>query len=216
MNSAQPDGGDRSAGRRRRTAAERRGDLVLGVLTGRHSLASSARRAGVTEAEFSRWISRFVEAGEVGLRYGGKVSAAALPGDLAAQNDALRAKLTELRDEAARWKTMAGDLLGPFSELEAIRTAERMSVSRFCALLSIPCRSYFRGLVLLRSGNGGKKRRPAPCTESCASIVAAYMAVWPRHGHRKLHALMAADGHVTSPSTVLRAMRLLQRRSHER
>lgn len=186
---------------------------MLAVLTGRESAASSARRAGVTEAEFSRWIARFVAAGESGLRQGGKAAPALGSGDLAAQNEALRVRLDELRDEAARWKRLAGDVLGPFRELEAIRLADGMPVSRFCALLRIPCRSYFRGLLLLRSGMVDREGRPAPCTESCASIVAAYMAVWPGHGHRKLHALMAADGHITSPSTVLRAMRLLQRQN---
>lgn len=190
---------------------QRRGNLVLSVLTGRDSPASAAHKGGVSEAELSSWIARFVAAGELGLRQGGRTPPPLRTGDVAAQNDALRAQLGELRDEAARFKRLADGSLGPFRELEAIRLAEGMSVSKFCILLQIPSRSYYRGLVLLRSGETESKRRPAPCTESCAAVVAAYMAVWPGHGHRKLHALMTADGHVTSPSTVLRAMRLLQR-----
>ncbi len=185
---------------------------MLAVLKGTSSVASSARCAGVTQAEFSRWIDRFVEAGQAGLRHGGKVAPPVAPGDLAARNEALRARLTELRGEARRWKHRAGDLLGPVPEIEAIRLAEGMPVSRFCAILRIPYRSYFRRLVRLRAGVAATRRRPAPCTENCASIVAAYMAAWPEHGHRRLHALMTADGHVTSPSTVLRAMRLLRLR----
>lgn len=165
----------------------------------------------MTEAELSGWIARFVAAGELGLRQGGRTPPPLGPGDVAAQNDALRVRLGELRDEAALLKRLADGSLGPFHELEAIRLAHGMPVSRFCLLLQIPCRSYYRGLVLLRSGQTERKRRPAPCVESCAAIVETYMAVWPRHGHRKLHALMTMDGHVTSPSTVLRAMRLLQR-----
>jgi len=93
-----------------------------------------------------------------------------------------------------------------------IRQDTAMPVSRFCALFGIPCRSYFRRLARLRSGESqARKRVAAPCTELCAPIVAAYTARWPEFGHRTLHALMAADGHVTSPSTVLRAMRLLRR-----
>jgi uncharacterized SAM-binding protein YcdF (DUF218 family) len=93
-----------------------------------------------------------------------------------------------------------------------IRQDTEMPVSRFCALFGIPCRSYFRRLARMRSGESqAGKRLPAPSTELCAPIVAAYTARWPEFGHRTLHALMAADGHVTSPSTVLRAMRLLRR-----
>lgn len=41
-------------------------------------------------------------------------------------------------------------------------------------------------------------------------ILARYTAQWPNYGHRRLHRLMLADGHVTSASTVFRALRLLR------
>lgn len=186
---------------------------MVAVLAGKLSSASAARRAHVSDAEFAQWIERFVEAGRVGLQHSSTTALPARSGDLTAQNEALRARLSELRAEAERWRNRAGNLLGPFRDIEAIRLAEQMSVARFCALLRMSRRSYFRRLVRLRSGETASTRRPAPCTEHCASIVAAYMAVWPEYGHRKLHALMMADGHVTSPSTVLRAMRRLRRRS---
>jgi putative transposase len=93
-----------------------------------------------------------------------------------------------------------------------IRQDTAMPVSRFCVLLGIPCRSYFRRLARTRCGETvTRKRRSAPSTELCALIVAEYTAIWPDYGHRRLHALMAEDGHVISPSTVLRAMRMLRR-----
>jgi hypothetical protein len=169
----------------------------------------------VSDAEFSQWIERFVEAGKVGLKHGSTAAQPVRSADLTAQNDALHARLIELRAEAERWRNRAGNLLGRFQDIEAIRLAEEMSVARFCALLRMSRRSYFRRLVRLRSGETGNTRRPAPCTENCVSIVATYMGAWPGYGHRKLHALMMADGHITSPSTVLRAMRRLRRRNRD-
>jgi putative transposase len=93
-----------------------------------------------------------------------------------------------------------------------IRQDTAMPVSRFCVLLGIPCRSYFRRLARIRAGESlSRPRRAAPSTELCAPLVAAYAARWPELGHRRLHSALAADGHVTSPSTVLRALRLLRR-----
>jgi putative transposase len=90
-----------------------------------------------------------------------------------------------------------------------IREDAAMPVSRFCDILGIPRRSYFRRLTRMRSGDGAAgRRRAAPCVQLCGPIVATYTARWPELGHRRIHALMAGDGHVTSPSTVLRAMRL--------
>lgn len=202
-----------STGLKRPSPAQRRVDLVIAVLAGKLSLVSGARRAHVSDTEFAQWIDRFIEAGEAGLQHSSTTAQPVSSADLTAQNEALRARLAELRAEAEHWRNRAGNLLGPFRDIEAIRLAEHMSVARFCALLRMPRRSYFRQLVRLRSGETGNTRRPAPCTETCASIVAAYMAIWPEYGHRKLHALMMADGHITSPSTVLRAMRRQRRKS---
>lgn len=213
MRSAYHADNPRSTGPKRSSPAQRRADLVVAVLAGKVSSASAARRAHVSDAEFAQWIERFVEAGKAGLQHGSTAAQPVRPGDLRAQNDALRARLSELRAEAERCRSRAGNLLGPFRDIEAIRLAEEMSVARFCALLRMSRRSYFRRLVRLRSGETGNARRPAPCIENCISIVSAYMAAWPEYGHRKLHALMMADGHITSPSTVLRAMRCLRRRN---
>jgi hypothetical protein len=97
-------------------------------------------------------------------------------------------------------------------DLETIREDAAMPVSRFCDVVGIPRRSYFRGLARMRSAeNAAVTDRPPSSVQLCAPIVAAYVARWPEYGHRRIHALMLRDGHVTSPSTVLRAMRLLRR-----
>ena len=92
-----------------------------------------------------------------------------------------------------------------------IREDAEMPISRFCDVLGIPRRSYFRRLALLRSGESAVHGRTAALlTQLSAPIIAEYAARWPEYGHRRIHALMLSDGHVTSPATVLRAMRLMR------
>ena len=89
-----------------------------------------------------------------------------------------------------------------------IRQDAAMPVSRFCQLTGIPRRTYHRKLARARSGEPAvKSPRPAPVVERWEPVVAKYAADWPAWGHRKIHTLMAVDGHATSVSTVERAMR---------
>jgi putative transposase len=83
-----------------------------------------------------------------------------------------------------------------------------MPVSRFCQLTGIPRRTYHRRLGRWRAGGPlGKGPWPAPAVEKTEPVAAKYAADWPAWGHRKIHALMTADGHTASVSTVERAMR---------
>jgi len=83
-----------------------------------------------------------------------------------------------------------------------------MPVSRFCQVTGIPRRTYHRWLAWHRRGESAAKGPwPAPVAESVEPVAAKYAADWPAWGHRKIHALMAADGHDTPVSTVERAMR---------
>jgi putative transposase len=89
-----------------------------------------------------------------------------------------------------------------------IRCESGMPVSRFCALTGIPRRTYQRKLARHRSGLPVVKGPwPAPALEATEPVAAKYAADWPAWGHRKIHALMAADRHLTSVSTVERALR---------
>ena len=83
-----------------------------------------------------------------------------------------------------------------------------MPVSRFCALTGIPRRTYHRWLARSRSGlPAGKGPWPAPAVEAVEPLAAKYAAEWPAWGHRKIHALLTADGYTASVSAVERAMR---------
>lgn len=89
-----------------------------------------------------------------------------------------------------------------------IRQDAAMPVSRFCTLIGIPRRTYHRHLARHRAGAAVVKGPwPAPAVEAVEPIAATYAADWPAWGHRKIHALMAVDGHTASASTVERALR---------
>jgi transposase InsO family protein len=74
-------------------------------------------------------------------------------------------------------------------------------------LTGIPRRSYTRWRAKTAAGNPPKGSWPAPVVEPLEPIAAKYAADWPAWGHRKIHWLMAADGHTTSASSVERALR---------
>jgi len=59
----------------------------------------------------------------------------------------------------------------------------------------------------LRHGESVKGPWPAPVVDSVEAVSAKYAGAWPAWGHRKIAALMRADGHAVSTSTVERALR---------
>jgi transposase InsO family protein len=74
-------------------------------------------------------------------------------------------------------------------------------------LAGIPERSYRRWRARLRDGQPVKGPWPAPRIEEIEAVAVKYAEAWPAWGHRKIAALMRADGHVVSTSTVERALR---------
>lgn len=82
-----------------------------------------------------------------------------------------------------------------------------MPVSRFAPLAGIPERTYRRRLARLRAGEPLKGPWPAPKTDAIEVLAAKYAADWPAWGHRKIAAMMRADGHDASTSSVQRALR---------
>src|SRR5690348_12130607 len=95
-----------------------------------------------------------------------------------------------------------------------IRESARMPVSRFCVLVGIPRRTYCRMQSRHRSGHAQDKGPwPAPSMDTVELMLPDYLARHPDLGHRRIHALMLADGHATSPSTVLRAIQRLGRQT---
>ena len=95
-----------------------------------------------------------------------------------------------------------GDLPG-FADLELIRIEGALPVARFCALLGIPRASWYRWKRAVRGRRG---RWPAPVVDALEPVAAGYAATFAAWGHRKLWALLQADGYHVSMSSVARAL----------
>ena len=210
-----PESRESAVGERVRTAgptAEDRLRAVLSVLSSRTSCAQEALRRGVAEADVERWKRLFIDSGRQGLLLSGRLKPQPSAGSLGAQNaalkSALRKKLTELR----ACRQMAHELLGPFVRVEEIRQESEITISRFCVLIDVSRRTYFRRLVLLKYARSPEDGHDSTSiTSTCAQLVEDYLAKNPGYGHRRIHGLMIADGHMVSASTVLRAIRTSQR-----
>lgn len=82
-----------------------------------------------------------------------------------------------------------------------------MPVSRFAALAGIPERTYWYRVARLRAGTTSKGPWPAPAVDLVEAAAAKLAADRPAWGHRKIAALLRADGYLVSDSTVERALR---------
>jgi len=82
-----------------------------------------------------------------------------------------------------------------------------MPVSRFSRLAGITERTWRRRLARYRAGDPSKGPWPAPKVDDIEATAAKYAVDWPAWGHRKIAAMMRADGHQVSTSTVQRALR---------
>jgi len=94
-----------------------------------------------------------------------------------------------------------GDLPG-FADLELIRVEAALSVAGFCVLLGIPRASWYRWKAAARP----RRHRRAPVVDSLEPVAARYAATFAAWGHRKLWALLQADGYGVSMSSVARAL----------
>lgn len=91
-----------------------------------------------------------------------------------------------------------------------IRRSAGMPVSRFCLLVGIPRRTYCRMQEQLKRGKPTTKGPwPSASLDAVVDVLGDYVTQHGNLGHRKIHALILADGHITSPSTVLRGIRRL-------
>ena len=134
---------------------------VLAVLAGRSSPAREAKALGVTEADIDQWKKEFVDAGSRGL-LAPERSAASPPSiaELTAANEALRSALRRAIAEAGSWRGSAQGSRGLFIEIEEIRRRRGMPVERFCTLIGVSRRAYFRNLALpaVRAALPGQRR----------------------------------------------------------
>lgn len=74
-------------------------------------------------------------------------------------------------------------------------------------LAGIPERTYRRRRAWLRDGQPAKGPWPAPVVDALEALAAKYAAAWPAWGYRKIAAMMRADGHQVTNSSVQRALR---------
>lgn len=98
-----------------------------------------------------------------------------------------------------------GGALPAFEELELIRLEGRIPVRRFCARLGIPASTWYHW----RAGHlrGRPVRRwPAPVVDAIEEQAALTAHRWSAWGHRKIWAMLRADGVRVSRSSVLRAL----------
>jgi transposase-like protein len=189
---------------------------VLSVISGRSSCAQEASRGGVAEADVEHWRRLFIESGRRGLLGCGCLNSRPSATSLALQNTALKSELQVTLAELRSCRRTAGGQLGPFAQVEEIRQESEITISRFCVLIGVSRRTYFRRLILLRSERPpGNERDSTSIVSICAQLVEDYVAMHPDYGYRRIHELMIADGHAVSASTVLRAMRLSQCRASD-
>jgi transposase InsO family protein len=110
-----------------------------------------------------------------------------------------------------------GGALPAFEELELIRREGSLAVRRFCARLGIPRSTWY----YWRSGalhDRPVRRWPAPVVDALAKQAAETAHRYQAWGHRKIWAMLRADGLSVSVSSVERALRrqaLLQPRRYQ-
>lgn len=205
---------DPRAARAPTPTAEERLRAVLSILSNGATGEQEALRCGVAETEVKRWSQLFIESGCRGLLACGQLEPQQSETTLALRNSALRSELRMKLAELRSYCRTAHGELGPFVQVEEIRRESEIGISRFCVLIGVSRRTYSRRLAQLRSGRPTRNEADSTSIVStCAQLVERYVVMHPDYGHRRIHDLMIADGHMVSPSSVLRAIRIYQRRS---
>jgi transposase InsO family protein len=88
-----------------------------------------------------------------------------------------------------------------------MRLQAGLSIARFCALAGIHRSTWHRWAARERDGEPVRGPWPRPVRERIERPARALALAWPAWGHRKIWALLQADGHRASPATVERALR---------
>lgn len=141
-------------------AAEEKAHIVLAVLAGQIGPTAAARRSGVSEQTVSNWRRQFVAGGRAAL-----AGAVPRPGPgpaVGAELARLREALASAELRATVWERAAASQLPPVEELEQIRVRSALPVSRFCAVIGVPRRTYTRWLSVrlgsrCRSAGAGRR-----------------------------------------------------------
>ncbi|WP_157252953.1 helix-turn-helix domain-containing protein [Nonomuraea typhae] len=80
--------------------------LVMGVLTGKWTVAQAARRAGVSDQSILNWRRQFIEGGRVGLEPGAGNRVTRREADLLAEVERLKKALGETCLELIVWRNL--------------------------------------------------------------------------------------------------------------
>ena len=88
-----------------------------------------------------------------------------------------------------------------------MRRRADLSVSRFCELAGIHRSTWHRWAARERDGRPQRGPWPRPVRERIEGPARDMALRWPAWGHRKIWALLVAEGHEASPATVERALR---------
>lgn len=110
-----------------------------------------------------------------------------------------------------------GGDLPAFDELEAIRREHTVPVTRFCHRLGIPRSTWYHWRAGTLDGRP-VHRWPAPVVDAIVERTAEEAHRYAAWGHRKIWAMLRADGIRVSASSIERAMRrrdLLQPRRYQ-
>ena len=110
-----------------------------------------------------------------------------------------------------------GGDLPAFDELEAIRREHRVAVRRFCLRLGIPRSTWYHWRAASLDGRP-VRRWPAPVVDAIVERTEEEAHRYAAWGHRKIWAMLRADGIRVSASSIERAMRrrdLLQPRRYQ-
>jgi transposase InsO family protein len=98
-----------------------------------------------------------------------------------------------------------GGALPTFEELEQLRSDGGVPVRRFVARLRIPVSTWYHWRAAYLQGRP-IRHWPAPVVDAIEEAAAVQAYRWSAWGHRKIAAMMRADGIAVSASSVLRAL----------
>jgi putative transposase len=99
-----------------------------------------------------------------------------------------------------------GGALPAFEELEEIRVEAGLPVRRFLRRLGIPSSTWYHWRAVSLRGRV-VRRWPAPLVDAIEEPAAEQAHRWSAWGHRKIRAMLLADGVSVSDSSVERALR---------
>jgi transposase InsO family protein len=88
-----------------------------------------------------------------------------------------------------------------------IRVDAGVSTARFCELIETPERTWRRWQAKAKAGMPVKGPWPTPAQDAIEADAIVKAKAWPAWGHRKVTALLQADGVATNEATVKRVLR---------